>query len=162
MKSLYEINQAILACSDPETGEVVDIEALIALDMERTDKLEGIALWIKNLDAEATAIKQEEAALADRRKAKEAKVKRLKELLTEELGGQTFETARVRLSFRASTKTVIDDPDTLLAYLEGNNLEDCIKRKPPEIATAEIGKLLKSGQELPGAALVKNQNLQIK
>ena len=53
--NLYEIDAAITACIDPETGEVLDEEALNALHMERSAKVESVALWIKNLNAEAAA-----------------------------------------------------------------------------------------------------------
>ena len=75
--SLYHIDQAILALVDPETGEIMDGEAFDQLQMERETKLENIALWIKNLKAENAAIRQEEKALAERRKAGENKVERI-------------------------------------------------------------------------------------
>ena len=52
---LYEIDQAILALVDPETGEILDYEAFSELKMKREEKIEGMALWHKNLTAEATA-----------------------------------------------------------------------------------------------------------
>ena len=33
--TLYEIDNAILSCTDQETGEIIDQEALDALQMER-------------------------------------------------------------------------------------------------------------------------------
>ena len=39
MRPLYEIDQAILDCCDLETGEILDGEALTALQMEREAKL---------------------------------------------------------------------------------------------------------------------------
>lgn len=36
--NLYEIDKAILACIDPETGELLDEDALTNLQMERTEK----------------------------------------------------------------------------------------------------------------------------
>ena len=53
MASLYEIEEQILNCVDLETGEIIDEEALANLSMERDTKVENIALWIKNLLAEA-------------------------------------------------------------------------------------------------------------
>ena len=35
MRALYDIDQAILSCVDPETGEILDVEMLDALQMER-------------------------------------------------------------------------------------------------------------------------------
>ena len=57
--TIFDIDEAILNLVDEETGEVVDIEALEALEMERDKKVSNIACWIKQLDAEAEAIKAE-------------------------------------------------------------------------------------------------------
>lgn len=160
--SLYKIDREIMECLDPETGEIVDFERLEELHLEKEQKIESVAMYIKNLAAEAAGIKLEEDALAARRKVKENKVKRLKEYLTDILGGQKFETAKVALSFRSSTGTEITDASALLDWLERNNKENCIKYKAPEIAVGEVGKLLKAGEDVPGAALVSRSNIQIK
>ena len=59
MRALYDIDQDILNCVDLETGEILDTEKLDALQMERERKLEGVVLWIKDMKAEATAVKEE-------------------------------------------------------------------------------------------------------
>ena len=159
---LYEIDQAIMACVDPETGEITDLEKLEQLSMDREKKLEGVALYIKDLTAEAKAIKAEEEALALRQKVKESHAQRLKDFLTLNLDGQKMETPRVVLSWRKSTKTIVSDPDATMAYLVEHQLDTCIKVKAPEISTSEVGKLLKKGEAIPGAELVESQNLQIK
>ena len=161
-RTLYEIDQAILDCLDAETGEILDFEQLEQLQVERDQKIEGVALYIKSLNAAAAAIKAEEAALAERRKAKEAKASRLKEYLDKALGGQAFETTRVQLSFRRSTKVEISDQLALLEWLEINNKENCLTYKMPDISKAEVGKLLKAGEEVPGAVLTESRNLQMK
>ena len=96
------------------------------------------------------------------RKVKENEAARLKKYLTDALGGQKFETARVALSFRSSTGTVIADARAALDWLESHGKEACIKYKAPEIILGEVGKLLKAGEEVPGAALVSRSNIQIK
>lgn len=57
--TLYEIDSAIMDCVDEETGEIIDLEKLEALNIERDKKVEGIALAVKNYAAEAKAIKEE-------------------------------------------------------------------------------------------------------
>ena len=67
MASLYEINTAILYCVEVEpgttvnmeTGEIIDLEKLSLLKMERSEKIRNIALWVKNLKADAKALKEE-------------------------------------------------------------------------------------------------------
>lgn len=58
MSTLYEIDRAIMNCCNQETGEMIDKEALDALMMQRTEKLESVALWIKNLQSDAIAFKK--------------------------------------------------------------------------------------------------------
>ena len=161
-KTLYEIETAILNCIDEETGEILDFQQLEELQMERDAKIENIALYIKDLEAEAAAIKAEETALTERRKAKENRGKRLREYLAQALDGAKFETARVALSFRTSTKCEITDSVSCLEYLEKHDYEKCIKYKEPELSKTEITKLLKAGETIPGAVLAENQNLQLK
>ena len=76
--NLYEIENEILNCVDMETGEIVDIEKLESLQMERDQKIENIGCWIKNLLADAKALKEEKDNLAARQKAAENKVASLK------------------------------------------------------------------------------------
>lgn len=159
---LYEIDQAIAECLDFETGEILDLEKLEALQVQREKKLEGVALFIKNLTAEIAAIKVEEDALAERRKAKENKAKSMKEWLAYTLNGEQFETAKIRLSFRKSTALEITDEQTLMAYLVREQKADCIEYKAPKIRSSEVTKLIKAGEEIPGAQLVEKQNLQLK
>ena len=76
--TLYEIDQAIQGLVDPETGELMDYEAFAALQMDRDAKIENMALWYKDLMADAKAIKEEADTLNERRKALENKAERLK------------------------------------------------------------------------------------
>lgn len=161
MSTLYEIDKAITDCVDAETGEIIDIERLESLQVERETKLENIGLWIKNLESDARDIKAEEVALAERRKAKENRAANLREYLAHILDGQNFETPRLRLSFRSSTGVEFSEPEETLHFLE-QHYDSCIKYKAPEISKSAVAKLLKDGVEVPGAELVKRQNLQIK
>ena len=63
---LYEIDQAIESLIDQDTGEVSDFDVFMDLQMAREAKIENVALLIKNLTAEAEAIKAEKNALAER------------------------------------------------------------------------------------------------
>lgn len=56
--TLYEINNAILECVDMETGEIIDSDKLSELQIALDEKIENVALWIKDLKAEAEAIKK--------------------------------------------------------------------------------------------------------
>lgn len=164
---LWEIDRAIEAalvdCVDMETGEIIlDLEAVEALQMEREAKIENLALYVKNLTSEAAAIREEEKALAERRKAKELKAERLRAYLAEVLSGEAFETSKVKCSFRKSTAVTVTDNVTLLWYLKSMSLDKCVKHKDPDIVKSEVAKLLKAGRDIPGAVLEERNNMTIK
>ena len=64
--NLYEINSQILNCIDQETGEIMDIDRLEALNMAKAEKVDNIACWVKNLEADVLAFEAQEKAFADR------------------------------------------------------------------------------------------------
>lgn len=154
MASLYEIEEQILNCVDLETGEIIDKEALASLCMERNNKVEGIALWIKNLLAEAKMIKEEKDNLAYRQKVCENKAESLKDFLSRLLDGEKFKTSKVSISYRKSEKVDVLD----IGKLD----DDYLKFKDPEPDKTKIKKALKDGICLEGAQLVESQNIQIK
>ena len=154
MASLYEINQAIMDCMDMETGEILDVHQLDALQMQLEDKLEGIGCWIKNLEAEAAAYKAEKDAFAARQKAAENKAASLKNYLAGYLQGCPFETLRVKVSFRKSES---------LEVAEGAVVpEEFLRYKDPEVDKTELKKAVKAGLVLDGVQLIQKQNIQIK
>lgn len=160
---LYEINGELENLIDPETGEIADIEAFEQLSMERENKLENIALWIKNLDSDAAAIRAEEKALADRRRIVESRADGLKNYLAVMLGdGEKFETPRVKLSWRKSSAVAILIPEAdFVRYAQGKH-DELLSYSEPTINKKAITDAIKAGEEIIGAALVEHQNLQIK
>ena len=89
---LYEIEQAIMDCIDEETGEIIDLERLNQLMMDKQKKIEGVALWVKNLEADEAAFKKEKEVFDERQKAAAKKKERLMMWLTGVLNGQIFST----------------------------------------------------------------------
>ena len=151
--TLYQIDMALLACIDPATGEI-DEAAWEELSLDRDVKIENTALLIKSLLAEAKMIKQEEDALADRRRRKEKTADRLKENLNRSLAGQKFETARVAVSFRKSDSLEIGyDAIIPMEYL---------KVLEPKVDVAALKKAVKNGESFYGVTLLEKQNVQIK
>lgn len=162
--TLYEIDKSIeqlVNAVDPETGELlVDNDALDALMMERDGKIENIACFIKNLTADAKALKDEEAALAERRKAAEKKAERLKDYLTYALGGEKFQTVKCAVSFRKSQTVEIDEGFTAWAEKTGN--DNLLRYKAPEANKVAIKALLAQGADIPCARLTQNTSITIK
>ena len=107
--NLFQIDEEIMNCVDMETGEIIDTAKLDKLQMERDEKIENIGCWIKNLTADAEALKEQKLAFAERQKAAENKVESLKRYLTNYLAGQKFSTPKVVISFRKTSSVNVTD-----------------------------------------------------
>ncbi|MEF2911547.1 siphovirus Gp157 family protein [Phascolarctobacterium succinatutens] len=161
---LFDIDERLAACVkldesrvvDTESGEIIDLEAIAALEMERDKKIENLGCWYKNLLAEAEALKAQKNAFAEREKAKKAKAESLKGFLGRYLNGKKFETAKVAMSFRKSEAVEFD------AKCIGDVPEEFLKFKDPELDKVAVKKAIKAGETVPGCELVARQNLQIK
>lgn len=156
--NLYEIEKEIMSCVDMETGEIIDCEKLDALTMERDQKIENIALWVKNLEADAKAYKEEKDSFAQKQKAAENKAKSLKEYLSRFLAGTSYKSTKVNIGFRKSESVDVFSLESLIEY--GN--ADYLKYKEPEADKTAIKAALKSGANIPGCVLVESNNIQIK
>lgn len=152
---LYEIDAQILECCiDQETGEIIDAEKLEALQVEREQKIENVALWIKNLTAEATAYKAEKMAFAERQKKAEEKAESLKKWLADALGGTNFKTTKAAVSFRKTQSVQVSD-----IWALG---EEFVKYADPTPDKNAIKAALKAGQEVNGAELIESISVSIK
>ena len=157
--TIYEIDQAIMRCVDLETGEIIDTEKLDKLQMEKEKKLENVACWIKDLKAEAEALKNEKQALAERQKVAENKAESLKKWLAYALQGEKFKTTKCAISFRKSEAVEVTD--------EGlNNLmkehDELLTYKAPEPNKTAIKQAIKDGLNVTGVQLVQNISTIIK
>jgi len=160
---LYEINAELEKLIDPETGEIADIELFEHLAMERSTKIENIALWIKNLESDAESLQAEEKKLKERRVSAENNAERLHDFLSGMLSdGEKFETPRVKLSWRKSesVKILIPEED-FIAWAKKVN-DDLLSYKEPTINKVEIKKRLNAGEAITAATLLQSNNLQIK
>lgn len=165
MASLYEIDRDIKAFIDglfaiaDENGEVdIDMDILEDLKEQRQTKLENIALYIKNLASEASAIKEEEKSLAERRKRLESKCERLKGILVRSMmenNEKELSSARYCAKIRDSKAIEVFDMD----YLPNEYLKEKIEYSPDNTA---IKKAIEAGTEVAGARIIINHNLQIK
>ena len=158
---LYEINSAILECIDFDTGEIIDVDKLNELQLERDAKIENVALWIKDLKAEAEAIKTEKLALAERQKVAENKAESLKKWLAYALDGKKFKTAKCSVSFR-NTESVEITPDGLNNLMYGGKDELLIYKEPEPNKTAIKKAIKNDGLSIQGVQLVQNISTIIK
>lgn len=166
MASLYEIDSRIQQILDniydsaDENGEVgdIDLTELHELQEAREVKLENIALYAKNLASEASAIKEEEITLAERRKRLERKSERLKAILINAMeydGKKKLSTARFEVTIRYSEKTIITNIDEI----PDEYITMKVERNPDKTA---IKAAIKAGQEIAGAEIEINPSITIK
>ena len=163
MNALYEIDQAILDCVDPDTGEILDPEKLDALQIERERKLEGVALWVKDLNYEAQMIKEEADRLTARKRSLDNKITGLKMWLLMALDGGKLKTPRCNVYQMHSTRLAVEDEEQLVKFLKTlNEPERFLKFREPELKKEDIKKALKDGTIIPGAALETTESVVIK
>ena len=140
--TLYEIDSAIMDCVDEETGEIIDLEKLEALNIERDKKVEGIALAVK------------EEKLAKRRRSCENAAQRCKDYLTHALDGEKLKTARVSVSYRNSESVTIDDLGSLT--------EEYIRIPEPQADKTAIKKAIKAGKKVTGAHIETSKSVIVR
>ena len=163
MKPLYEIDQAILECVDLETGEILDSDRLTALQMERERKLEGVALWVKDLSYEAQMIKEETDKLTARKKSLDNKIASLKAWLLWALDGEKLKTPRCNVYQTHSQKVVIDDEKALIdMFMSSPSGEKFLRMKDPEIDKNALKDSMKQGYEYEFAHLETTESVVIK
>lgn len=157
--SIYEIDDAIRSLVDMETGEIEDGKRFDELQMERTRKIENTGCYYKNLVAEAKAMKEEEANLAQRRKAVENRAERIKNLLAYALKGDKFESPRLRCSYRKAKSVKVDAEFVEWAQ---EHAGDLLTLKEPTPNRTAIRAALEDGREVEHAEIVTNESLQVK
>ena len=164
MATLYEISKTIEDVIergyhvDEETGEYFDEEMLDNLEMDYEEKLENVALFCKNLDAEADAIAAEAKILSERAKAKRNKSERLKGYMATSMVSMNkteLDKPKVRLSFRKSTSVNVYQEDSIPAEYINEKVTKSVDK-------TAIRKAIKNGETIPGANLVESLNLQVK
>lgn len=157
MATLYELVKEIENFDlqiDEETGELLNIDELDALQLEKDTKVENICLWIKNLKSDAEAYRTEKKAFEQKIRAAENKAARLTAYVDYILAGDKFKSSKVSVSYRKSEQ--IECADLLDVDV------DYLRYKEPELDKKKIKDAIKAGIEVKGCQLVERQNLQIR
>jgi hypothetical protein len=140
-------------------------DSLEMIEQDFTEKAENVAAYIKELKADADALKAEEAKLKERREQKERKIGYFKQYLLDSM--QTVHLTKIdgtkaKISVRNNAESVkVSDEHAFIAWAQEHN-DDLLRYKMPEIDKTSVKKLLKSGAELPCVTLVRTQSVIIK
>lgn len=154
--TIYEIDAAIMALIDEETGEITDIEALADLEMERDKKITNVACLIKNQKALREAIHAEKMALDKREKVIANNEERLKNYIEYALNGVKFENERCKISYMTRDKVVIDENKDI----ETLPLE--FVKITKDFNKTAIKEAINAGQEIDGCHVIKNTSVIVK
>ena len=175
--NLYQIDEAVFGiinnmsnCFNEETGEIIDEELYLQTQQEleqlqitQEEKIESLACYCKNLQAEVQALETEANAFLLRRTRKVNALKRVKEYLSSYLNYKhikKIELPKAILSFRKSEVLEIVDENQAMEFAKANKL---VRYKEPEIDKAGLKKYLKeTGEILDFVTISEKQNLQIK
>ena len=158
--TLYELTQefeALYSLADELEGDAL-IELFNELQCSLTEKLDNSAKVLKQLQADAEAIKAEEARLSSRRKAIEKNAERLKDMMLTALkasGEAKTKTTLFSFSVRSSASVSITDESRLAS----GYIRTTTTTAPDKKAIKES---LDKGIDVEGAEIVYNESLQIK
>lgn len=140
-------------------------DTLECITMALDEKADNIACLIKNLQAEALAIKAEEERLTERRKSKEKEADRLTQYLSDILlqsGYKTIETARNKITFRKNPpKVVIDDEKAFIEWAT-ENAKYFLKYANPTVNKTAVKDAITSGAVVMGAQIISEERISIK
>lgn len=147
-----------LADLDLPPEVVADTLESIGGDLEQ--KAQNVALFCRNLEATAAAIKQAEGDMAKRRKAIENRVAHLKDYMLAGMlvaGVKKIEGPYLRIGVR-------DNPEAVEVFDAAQIPAEFMRQpEPPPAAPdkAAIKAAIKAGREVPGVKLTRSQRLDI-
>ncbi len=157
---LYEMSQSytqLLEIAD-SIDEDVFRDTLSAIEEAIEDKVESVGKFIRCLEADAKAIKEEEQRLADRRKAIENKISNTKEYLQNQM-----EVAGIDKVKRATlTVSIQNNPPSVEIADESLIPSDYMIPQPSKIDKKSILSALKDGEEIPGCEIKQTRSVRIK
>jgi len=129
-------------------------------------KAENTACYIKYLTAQADAMKAEEKRLHDRRTAKENAAKRLKDYLMccmDSAKLAKIDRPKACVSVRNNAESVnITSEDSFIDWALKYDHQELLKFADPTISKTAVKSLLKNGEAVPFAELVRTRSVVIK
>lgn len=141
-------------------------DTLTGIEGEFDEKAESIAIYYKQLLAEAKMLKAEKAAIAKRQSQKEKQAESLKTYLfksMQALGRQKIDMPRAVMSLKKNAPSlIIDDEISFVEWAEEHNLDHLLKYSMPEVKKNDVKALCKKGEEIPFVHMESKQSLSIK
>lgn len=140
-------------------------DTLDGMEQELVCKAENVAVYIKNIEAEAKVLKAEEDKLKARRQSKEAAAKRMREYLMrcmDQANISEIDEPKAAISIRNNAESVeISDSGEFIKWAESGH-DDYLRYKGPEVNKPAVKAALKAGENIPFAVLARSRSLTIK
>ena len=141
-------------------------DTLEGIEGEFDEKAENIAVYIKQLKAEANILKFEKSAIAKRQSQKEREVEKLAAYLLnamKAIGRSKVDMPHAVVSIRNNAPSlVIDDEISFVEWAEEHNLAHLLKYSMPEVKNNDVKALCKNGEAIPFVHMESKQSLSIK
>ena len=142
---------------DEETGEILNVDELNAIEEEASAKIEATAFYLREIDSEASAVEAEGKHLLERAKSIQKKREYIRSLLEpalREFNGKV-KTSRVTVYLRKSSSVVVD---------EGIELGEAYLTKKVTISPNKkaIKDALTLGIDVPGCRIEERESVQIR
>lgn len=158
---LYEIAPALRFALDDivvdeETGEILSSDALHAVEAQAAEKIEATALYLRELDAEAKATKEEADRMLARVKSMQKRSDYLKAMLLDALHATgKVKTGRVTVSIRTTQAVEI---------AEGADLPEAYTTVKTTVSPNKVAikQALLDGVEVPGCHLEARESVSIR
>ena len=158
---LYQISDAIRQALDhieldEETGEILSADELHAVEAEAAEKIEATALYLRELDAEAKAAKEEADRMLARVKSMQKRSDYLKATLLDALHATgKVKTVRVSVSIRTTQAVEVS---------EGANLPEAYTTVKTTVSPNKVAikQALLDGVEVPGCELIERESVSIR
>lgn len=163
--ALYKLADAYLEASsklaDLDLPPEVVTDTLEGMAGEIEVKATNVAMFCRNLEASAEAIKQAESDMTARRKAIEKRAQHLRDYLKQQMertGITKIECPYFKMSIRQNPPAVVIDAESQIPAQYMRTPEP----PPPAPDKKQIADALKAGQDVPGCHLSTTTRIEIK
>lgn len=157
--NLYELSGAYKEIQELiEDGKEGLEDTLEALEGALEDKAIGYAKVMKNLEAQASAIKEEEKRLRERRKSIENNIKRMKESLQ---GAMEYNNIK-RIKTDLFTFNIQKNVPSLKVNENALIPAEYFEKQDPKLNRKALTDAIKNGLTIDGVELIQSEGLRIR
>ncbi len=164
LQQMLDVDQTDMSPEEAATYQQAVKDTMEALTGEIEEQADNLACIVKDLKAQAEALKSEADRLSKRAQVKASKAKSLTEYLYSQMaltGNRKIETPRNVLTVKKTPAAVkVHDETAFWAWAQLGN-DGFIRQADPEMDKKAVREALKAGQKIPGVTLESGETLSI-